>query len=95
MVNIKVKIFFKKDYHRQTLDRFANLEELLKQYQDAYTEYKQCYQDLKQLKEKQSERLKMVDILSYQIKEIESLNLRKGEKEELEREYNYLKIFSL
>lgn len=86
---------FKKDYHRQTLDRFANLEELLKQYKDAYTEYKQCYQDLKQLKEKQSERLKMVDILSYQIKEIESLNLRKGEKEELEREYNYLKNIQL
>lgn len=82
---------FKRDYHREILDKFAKLENLLEEYQLTYTQYRQLSESLRDLKEKQSERLKMLDILSYQIKEIESLNIKKGEKEELEREYNYLK----
>lgn len=82
---------FKRDYHRQVLDRFAGLEDQLEEYRQLYTEYRKLWQEIDRLRQKQSERLRTMDILKYQIQELENLNLKPGEKQELERTYQYLK----
>lgn len=80
-----------REFHRELLDKFSGLEQVLKNYQSLYSEYREISGRLNELRGKQSERLRTIDILNYQIKEIEELNLKRGEKEELERVYNYLK----
>lgn len=82
---------FKKDYQREVFDKFAKVEDILKQYQSIYTEYKNILKEIQDLRQKQSERLRMIDILKYQITELENLNLKKGEKDKIEEEYRYLK----
>lgn len=82
---------FKKDYHRQILDRFAKIEDILEDYRKLYAEYRKVSQEISQLKQKQSERLRTMEILKYQIEEIENINLKPGEKQELEKSYAYLK----
>ncbi|MEZ0323454.1 MAG: DNA repair protein RecN [Hydrogenothermaceae bacterium] len=86
---------FKRDYQREVFDKFAKVEDILQQYQNVYTEYKNLLKEIQELRQKQSERLKMIDILKYQITELENLNLKKGEKEKIEEEYRYLKNIQL
>ncbi|MEJ5172653.1 MAG: DNA repair protein RecN [Hydrogenothermaceae bacterium] len=86
---------FKRDYQRDVFDKFAKVEDVLKQYQSVYTEYKNLLREIQELRQKQSERLRMIDILKYQITELENLNLKRGEKEKIEEEYRYLKNIQL
>lgn len=81
---------FRKSFYRETLDKFANMEELLKEYQELFSKYKQLKEKEKSISEKQSERLRELDILKYQLKELVEANIKIGEKEELEKRYRYL-----
>ncbi|RMD46439.1 MAG: DNA repair protein RecN [Aquificota bacterium] len=81
---------FNQDFHRVILDRFANLNPLIEQYQKYYSAYKQLEKKEKELIEQQSNRLRELDILKFQLKEIEEANIKEGEKEELEKRYRYL-----
>ncbi len=69
-------------------------------------DYKKCYDEYKILKKKlnsadsdESERLKEIDLLSYQVNELTESDVKQGEEQELESERTALmsfeKIFSL
>ena len=76
---------FKPLKQMEILDRFANNDSLIKRYSDVYSRYKDISSRLNSLKKDMAERERLVDILSFQIKEIESVNPKEGEEEELLR----------
>lgn len=81
---------FSKDYHRQILDTFANLSQLLKEYQIKFAEYTKIKKTLRKLKEKQAEGVREIEFLKFQLKELEEADLKENEKQELEERYEYL-----
>jgi DNA repair protein RecN (Recombination protein N) len=81
---------FSKDYPRQILDIYSKTDEKLKEYQDLYKKYKELENTEKEILQKQSDRLKEIDIINFQLAELENANLQEGEKEKLEERYKYL-----
>jgi DNA repair protein RecN (Recombination protein N) len=69
--------------HISILDTFGTSAEMLSSYRDAYNEYEGLRKEIKSISERESERARYVEILEYQIKDIDSLELRDGEEEEL------------
>jgi DNA repair protein RecN (Recombination protein N) len=81
---------FKQDFYRDVLDRFSNLQNLLEKYQHVYKKYLELRKKEKEILEKQADRLRELDILKFQLKELKEANIKEGEKEELENRYRYL-----
>ncbi len=79
-----------KEFHRQILDSFAGLEKILHQYIALYSEYKKLLKEEEELKNQQSNRLRELDILKFQLEELKSAGIKQGEKQELEKRYEYL-----
>lgn len=69
--------------HISILDTFASDAELLAEYKEAYNEYENVRKEIKSISERESERLRYTEILEYQIKDIDALELHDGEEEEL------------
>jgi len=72
--------------HRDFLDKFANND-------DIYSKYRICYNKLKDIKKEidsistdEAEKNSKIDFLTFQINEIESAKLKKGEDERLENQ---------
>jgi DNA repair protein RecN (Recombination protein N) len=74
---------FKTSSQLRLLDAFAGTEELVREVQTLYREYVSLEKELKDIREKSKERQHKIDLLSFQINEIESASLREGELEEL------------
>ncbi len=74
---------FKTSSQLQLLDAFAGTEELVRKVQTLYKEYMSLKRELEEMREKSKERQHRIDLLSFQIKEIESASLKEGELEEL------------
>lgn len=72
--------------HRQLLDDYARLGELLSRVSDAFSEFAAARRHLASLDRDESERLQMLDTLRFQINEISSVNLDPSEAENLEEE---------
>ncbi|WP_457640520.1 DNA repair protein RecN [Persephonella sp.] len=83
------KLFYK-EFHREILDRYAQLEDKLKEYQELYKRFIELKKKEEKLLEEQSNRLKELDIIKFQINELEEADLKLGEKKELEEKYEYL-----
>ena len=81
---------FSKEYPRQVLDTYADLNEKIEEYQKLFRKYKQLENLEKEILQKQSDRLKEIDIINFQLEELENAQLKEGEKQELEERYNYL-----
>jgi len=81
---------FDKNYPLKVLDSFCSVEGKLKEYQRFYKKYRELEKLEKELVQKQSDRLKEIDILNFQLEELEDANIREGEKKELEEKYEYL-----
>jgi len=88
------QMLLKREHHREILDSFAGIEKLLNKYRELFLEYKKLESEIEQLREEQANRLRELDILKYQLSELESAGLKEGEKEELERRYEYLSNIS-
>lgn len=71
------------DSHLALIDTYAVNAEILCEYSDVYEEYLRLSRDLADLLEKRAEGARIRDLLTYQIKEIDSMNLHDGEEEEL------------
>ncbi|RMB00272.1 DNA repair protein RecN [Hydrogenothermus marinus] len=84
------QMLFDKIYPLKVLDSFANIEDLVKEYQKIYKKYKSLEKAEKELSQKQSDRLKEIDIINFQIEELEKAEIQEGEKENLEKRYEYL-----
>ncbi len=69
----------------EILDSFAGVESLLEEYFNVYSSYKELLSKLDKMKKELSERERLIDILRFQVEEIESVNPEEGEEEELLR----------
>ena len=69
--------------HISILDLISGNEELISEYDKLYSAYESIRREIKNITEKEQERARYVEILEYQINDIDSLDLRDGEEEEL------------
>lgn len=72
------------EVHMAYLDSFAGLESLLAEYQAAYHTLRETQRKLETLQTDEGEKARLSDLLHYQIDEIQSANVRVGEREKLE-----------
>ena len=76
--------------HLPLLDRYANTTSLLATYQTVYQSYKHNIQTLKKMRKEKDNYLRRFDLLTFQIQEIQSANLKVGEDKELKIERDRL-----
>ncbi len=77
--------------HLSILDAFADNEAILKNYRDAYAQYNSIRNEIDALSIDEKEKKRQSDILKFQIEEIRSAKLKKGEEEKLVAEKNKLR----
>lgn len=77
-------------HHLDLLDRYANIQEWLNPYQGTYRKLVAIRQELSMLRQAERDAARRMDLLSYQINEIESASLKAGEDKELKEEHNRL-----
>ncbi|WP_415889447.1 DNA repair protein RecN [Neptuniibacter sp. SY11_33] len=80
----------KKDHHRTLLDNFAGQTKLVSQVQNSYQQWHKLASELKRLSEQSAEQTARVQLLSYQIEELDQLALADGELKQLEEEQKTL-----
>ena len=80
----------KKAEHMKLLDRFGrkNIEPLREQMAQRYKEYADLKKEQSELAMDESERSRKAEFLKYQIAEIEAANIKPGEDDDIERQYN-------
>ncbi len=80
----------KKAEHMKLLDRFGRktIEPLREQMTQRYKEYSDLKKEQSELAMDESERSRKAEFLKYQIAEIEAANIKSGEDDDIERQYN-------
>ena len=69
--------------HIDLVDVYANLSELKATYQEIYARLEKTRKSIQDITAKEAERERLKEMLSYQIKDIDTLKLHDGEEEEL------------
>jgi DNA repair protein RecN (Recombination protein N) len=77
----------KKDLQRQTLDDFAGHGDLLNEVQTHYQQWRKLKQQQTELERNKEEREARIDLLTYQTRELEELNLSEEEIQSIESEH--------
>jgi DNA repair protein RecN (Recombination protein N) len=77
---------FNTDTHLEMLDAFAGLPALRREVADSYHEWSGLRRELAELQRDDAEKFQLVDILKFQIDELERAQLAIGEDESLEEE---------
>lgn len=72
------------DLHIQYIDFAGHLNDKLSEYREVYRRFKEAEKKLSKNNESESDRLRQIDILRYQIDELTDANLKEGETETLE-----------
>ncbi len=67
--------------HLDILDVYADLGDLKTRYQESYAELEKIRKEIREVSEKLSESERLKEILEYQIKDIESANLKEDEED--------------
>lgn len=80
----------KKDYHRTLLDEFGTQTKLAEQVRQEFNRWQKLDSELKRLSEQSDEQTARVQLLSYQIEELDQLALEEGELKQLEEEQKTL-----
>src|SRR5699024_674536 len=75
-----------------SLDRYIGLtdEDIFKQYQDDYEAYQEVNTRIEELEYKDRNRLTQLEMLKFQFEEINTMDLKDDEEEELENELEFL-----
>ena len=76
--------------HLNLLDRFADNSSLLAEYQKVFEEVKKVRTDLDVLRKAEQDAARQIDVLTFQIQEIEAAKLEAGEEDTLRNELNRL-----
>ena len=76
--------------HLHLLDRFADCQDLLENYQQSYKQLREIQSELKDLRQAEKDAARQSDLLNYQIQEIEAAKLEPGEEETLRQELSRL-----
>ena len=71
------------ELHIHYIDESGDLNTLVKEYRSVYQELKQIQSEIGAHATDETEKLRRIDLLTYQIAELEQANLRENEKEEL------------
>ena len=79
-----------KEAHLELLDAYAQLEPELEAYRGVFSAYRAAKKRLDSLSRDEAERLRMQEMLRFQLSDIDACRLREGEEEELERERDRL-----
>ena len=74
------------DVHRSYVDVFAELERELEEYQQAYYALRETQHKLESFNTDEGEKARRMDLLRYQIDELEAAAVEPGEREELTRQ---------
>lgn len=74
---------FDEENHLTYLDAFARDEQELEAYQQAFSAMQSVQREIQKLSMDESEKLRLVETLTYQIEEIRAANLVSGEEEQL------------
>lgn len=69
--------------HIELIDVYSDAEAITAEYRDVYYRLEKIRRDIQEITKKESERERLKEILSYQIKDIDALKLHDGEEEEL------------
>ena len=73
------------ELHMEYLDRMGGLEPLLSQYRRAFSEVKRIRREINHCNMDEEQKARRMDLLRYQISELEDAQIRVGEQEELFR----------
>lgn len=71
------------EIHRSYIDSFGKLNPLLKEYQDEYNRLRDIKRELDKLLMDENQKSRRLDLLRYQVEEIEKANIKPGERDEL------------
>ena len=74
------------DLHINYIDNMGGHQQLLSEYFDAYNQYKAYKKQLSQLSDDESKRMHEIDLLTYQINELNEADLAENELEQLNEE---------
>ena len=77
------------DNQRTLLDFYGKLHDKRAEVEAVFHEVQSLKRELGKLKENVKERMQRIDLLSFQINEIDSASLKKGEKESAGRREGY------
>lgn len=78
------------DFHRQVIDIYGGIERQSLKFAELFKELVDTELQLDRLKFSESERHRQIDVLLFEIGEIEEANIKEGEEEELFIEYSHL-----
>lgn len=81
---------FSENTHINYIDNLAGDSDLISDYKSAYKEYKKLQKELHAFETDDSQREQRIDILTYQVNEIEQACIEVGEKEALQEERRIL-----
>ena len=84
------QLLFSSDAQREMLDAFAGSSELVTRVGSIYGQWRAAGSSLAQLEQSEQEKLRLVDLWSFQRKEIETAGLQAGEDAALENERRVL-----
>jgi DNA repair protein RecN (Recombination protein N) len=76
--------------HLQLLDRYTDIKESSDQYKTSYRQWRADQHELKSLRIREQETTQRIDLLTYQVAEIEAAKLHPGEEKDLTHERNRL-----
>lgn len=79
------------EYHCAYIDKLAENPNEFAAYQTAYAEYLTANQKLQSLNTNENEKLRRLDILNYQIEELETADIREGEIADIEERLSHLR----
>ena len=79
-----------KNKHRELLDAYGTSKEALANYQVAFEELKRCRKEVQALSQDSAEKLRLSEMLKYQIEDIDAMKLKDGEEEALLKERDRL-----
>ena len=80
----------KRSCQRTLLDAYAGHPVLTNQVQQQFQEWRNCQETLEQLQRASADRTAQLDLLRYQVNELETLQLSRGELSELDSEHSRL-----
>ena len=78
------------DYHREGVDLFGELSPLVSRFKQCYEKEKKIREQVEQLIDQESQRLRDIDAYQRELEELEEAHIKAGEDEELFAEYTLL-----
>ena len=80
----------KEDHQRELVDSYAQHDDILDNVKDAYSQWRDKQRTLKTLQDQAQQREDRLQLLTYQVRELDEFAIEEGEFEELEKEHKRL-----